>query len=89
MLEIIVEFIVEFITEIIFEGALGILTEKRVSAVIRIGLAVLLLGIFLGLSILLLYIGIKHRSGIVQGIAIFLLVMVAIGAVRKYNEMRK
>lgn len=83
------EFIMEILIEIIFEGALESITEKKIPMFFRVMAAVFLLAVYIGLGGILLYIGIINKSGIVIGIAIGLLLLVAVVAVRKYKEIKR
>ena len=82
------DIIMELIMSIILEGTLESITEKKIPVFIRVIMAVLLLGFYMGFGGCLIYIGIKNDSVIIVGIAIFVLVMVACVAVKKYREIR-
>lgn len=83
------ELIMEILIEIIFEGALESVTEKKFPIFFRVMAAVLLLTVYIGLTGILLYIGINNKSRIVIGIAIALFLTVAIVVVKKYKEINK
>lgn len=78
----------EILLTIIFEGALESITEKKIPWFIRVMAAVGLLSFYIVFGGILIYIGITNSSGIVTGIAVFLLVIVAIVTVKKYREIK-
>lgn len=76
------EFIMELLMEIIFEGAVESITERKIPVFFRVLIAVILLSFYLGLVGILMYIGIRDGSGIMIGVAGFILLAVAVVAVR-------
>lgn len=83
------EFIMELLMEIIFEGAVESITEKKIPVFFRVLIAVILLSFYLGLVGLLMYIGIRDGIGIMIGLAGFILLAVAVVAVRTYKRVRR
>lgn len=83
------DFILEIIITIIFEGTLELTTSKRVPLLVRVIAAVLLLSFYIGLVGILFYIGLKHKSWVVIGCAVFVFALVAIVAIKKYHEMKR
>ncbi|MDE5539563.1 MAG: hypothetical protein K2J20_03675 [Bacilli bacterium] len=67
------ELLVEFIGEIILEGAVELIKSKKVPLGIRIFLILLVSGLYLGLVVVFLYLGIK---GLKDNIFISLIVII-------------
>lgn len=74
------DFLLELVFEIILEGAIEAASDTKVPMPIRILLATVLLGLYLGLVVLIVYIGISNKNGLVIAIGIFLSLLIA-GAV--------
>ncbi|MDE7298293.1 MAG: hypothetical protein K2N94_05630 [Lachnospiraceae bacterium] len=83
------DFIIEFVLTIILEGTMEAVGEKRLPMYVRVIAALLLLVLYFGLGGLLMYEGIKNRSGLIIGIAVFVLVIFAWAVVSKYREIKK
>lgn len=88
-MDFLLDFLLEFLLEIILNGALESVSEKKVPMFVRVMTAILLLGFYIGLGALLIYIGITNKNGIIIGVAIFLYIVIAIAVVNKYNKMKK
>lgn len=83
------DFILEFLMTLILEGSLEALIEKKIPIFVRVVMAILLLGFYLGFVGILFYIGIKDSSGIIIGIAVFVGLLTAGAAVKKYKEIKR
>lgn len=83
------DIILEFIMTIIFEGSMEAVTEKKIPMVIRVLLAVFLLVFYIGFVGIFFYIGVKHKNGIMKGIAVFLGVIIAALVIKTYKEIKE
>lgn len=79
----ILELILELILEIVLEGAVGVVSSKKVPMIIRVLLAVVLLAFFVGIFGLLFWVGIKNNSLLLIGITAFLTIGLATMVYRK------
>ena len=64
-------------------------TEKKIPMVIRVLLAVFLLVFYIGFVGIFFYIGVKHKNGIMKGIAVFLGVIIAALVIKTYKEIKE
>lgn len=83
------EVLLEIIMTIILDGSMEAVTEKKIPLFIRIAAAVFLFILYGGFCGFLIYLGIVNKSGLIIGIALFLLVMIAAAIVWKYKKMTK
>lgn len=83
------EILFEIIFEIIFEGILYLGTRRNVPLVLRVLFAVIVVGVYLGIIGLMLYIGLKANNFVVMLLALALAIIIALGAYRKYEELKK
>lgn len=84
-----IEFFVETALELVVEGAVSATSEKKIPLFLRVLIGILLIGFYMGIVGLIVYIGIKNASLVIvgMGIALFILVVYLVG--RKYREIRK
>lgn len=85
----ILDIALEIIMTIIFEGSMEAVTEKKLPIVIRVLAVVFLLVFYIGFTGIFFYIGIKHKNGMMLGIAVFLYVIIAALVIKKYKEIKK
>ncbi|HCT92817.1 MAG TPA: hypothetical protein DF613_15770 [Lachnospiraceae bacterium] len=82
------ELIMEILLEIFVGGASEAVSEKSLPLPVRILAAVLLLAFCAGVVGLLALLAVKSKNWVVTGIAVFMLVCLVVGAVKKYKELR-
>ena len=78
----------EILFEIIVEGSLGAVTEKKVPLLLRIAAGVFLIGVFGGLSVFLIVLGIRDREWLLAAAGVALGVFFAFG-IRKIIKKRR
>ena len=83
------EVILEFLLEILIDGAIEIVSQRKVPVWIRAILAVLLTVFYVFLFGILVWIGIKNESFLIVMVTVILAVAILVMVVVKSNEIIK
>ena len=81
--------ILEILLECILVGTAEVLPSKKVSMVMRVLLAVVLLTLYIGLFVLLLTIGIKTGNTVLIAVACMVLIIIAVWIFPKVKKIKK
>ena len=85
----IMDFIFELLFEIILEGCIEITKEKKVSLILRILCAVLLVIFYGGLIGILVFVAISNQSGLMLFITVIVALLILFAFVYKYKKIKK
>lgn len=83
------EIIADFLFELIIEGSLDAFSVKRVPLPLRIIAAIILTGVYGGLTGIFIYCGIRHKNPIMLLLGAALLIFIILGVRAIYKKHRK
>ena len=83
------ELILEILFDLIVEGSVEAVGEKKVPLVLRILAAIVLIVVFGGLVVVLLYIGISEKNWIVAVLGVGIALMIGLAVLRTVKKHRR
>lgn len=83
------DFLIELLLDIILEGSIEAVSEKRVPFPVRILLTIVLIVFFVGVFVLLFYLGVKYDLLFITIVTAILFVLFMLGMIKKIKDFKR